>query len=351
MFCSFIIIDSSSTGRTVTTHVASSPFDVVAFMLAVPTPFAVTVPSVDTVATSSLSEVHDIVLSSVVSTGLYVTSNFSVPPHKIDVLSFIDIEFNGIITFTLHVAVIPFDAVAVITVSPSPTAVTTPSTTVATDVSVDDHFIVLSTSVSVGLNTTSNVNCSERFIVFSVTLSLNDIPFKGTPTVTEHFASIPFAVLAVIVALPFPTAVTTPFSTVATLSALDDHVTVLSPSAFPGKTVAVNVSVSPFSNSNVFLFNDIPVTGCLTITSHLSSFAFEVLAVIVAVPFPTAVIVPSGATVATLLSLDDHVTLCVVASCGSYVTVNFSVSFTHNSVVSLFKLIEFTGCITFMSAF
>ena len=74
------------------------------------------------------------------------------------------------------------------------------------------------------------------------------VSFSSLTTVTSQVAEMfspPFAV-AVIVAEPSATAVTTPSATVATLSSLEDHVTDLSV-AFPGAMVAVSVLVFPTS--------------------------------------------------------------------------------------------------------
>ena len=77
----------------------------------------------------------------------------------------------------------------------------------------------------------------------------------------------PSSVLAVIVAVPSATAVTTPLSTVATLSSELLHVTVATV-ALDGTTAAVNVPVVPSFNSNVSGPTETPVTGT---TSTLSS--------------------------------------------------------------------------------
>ena len=151
IFCSVIEIEFNSTGNTVTLQVAFCPFDACAVTVVSPTPIASIVPSVEIFAIFSSSELQAIVLSAVVSTGLYATINFSVCPNWIDVSVFIDIEVSGTSTFTLQIASKPFTVVALISVSPPPIAVTFPFSTVATDVSVDDHVIVLSISVSVGL--------------------------------------------------------------------------------------------------------------------------------------------------------------------------------------------------------
>ena len=74
------------------------------------------------------------------------------------------------------------------------------------------------------------------------------------------------------VAVPAFTAVTTPFSTVATSSLSDAQVTVLSV-ASAGATVAVSVSVSPSMIVAVSLSREMPVTAITffsTVTTQLA---------------------------------------------------------------------------------
>lgn len=127
-------------------------------------------------------------------------------------------------------------------------------------------------------------------------------------------------------AVPSATAVTVPPFTVATEVSLELHVTVLLV-ALEGATVAVSVSVLPASRSRLELLREIPVglmiSGLSTTeTATVAVRPLEVFAVMVAVPFATAVIVPP-ATVATEVLLEDHVTDLLVASEGVIVAVIF----------------------------
>ena len=75
----------------------------------------------------------------------------------------------------------------------------------------------------------------------------------GFVTVTVHIAVLPDVVFAVIVAVPSATAVTFPLlSTVAFILSLLSQVIVSV--EFSGVTVAVNVSLFPFSKDNFVLF-------------------------------------------------------------------------------------------------
>ena len=76
------------------------------------------------------------------------------------------------------------------------------------------------------------------------TESLRSASIIASSTLISSDADMPLEAVTVIVALPIPTAVTTPFSTLSTFSLLDCHTTVLSV-ASAGRTVAIKVSVSP----------------------------------------------------------------------------------------------------------
>ena len=82
-------------------------------------------------------------------------------------------------------------------------------------------------------------------------------------TVIDAVAFLPLLEVAVIVAEPAETPVTTPFETVATLVLLDDHATVLLV-AFDGETLAERVVVAPtLTVADVGLTEtDVTATSC-----------------------------------------------------------------------------------------
>ena len=166
----------------------------------------------------------------------------------------------------IQVDFLPFDVFTVIVALPAPTAVTTPFFTVATELFEDDHVTLLSV-VSVGATVAVSVNVSPLFSdkvdLFKVT------PEAGKETVTSHVAVLPLDVFTVIVAFPAPTAVTTPFFTVATELFEDDHVTFLSV-ASEGVTFAVNVYLSPACMSNLVELIEISLA---TISSEVVSIS------------------------------------------------------------------------------
>ena len=142
-------------------------------------------------------------------------------------------------------------------------------------------------------------------------------------TVTLQVAFLPLLVVAVIVAVPLPTAVTFPFATVATDCTELVHVTDLFV-ALLGKTVAVSVSLSPISNVKEVLLSDTEVTsttsdaGSLTVTVQIAVLPLCAVAVIVVAPSDLAVTFPP-LTDATEESVLDHVMLLSVALLGETV--------------------------------
>ena len=120
--------------------------------------------------------------------------------------------------------------VTVIVVVPLPTAFTTPFSTVATAVLLDFHVTVLSVALD-------GFTVAVRVFVSPFAVNFTESAFKLTPvtatvtggmfTLTVHVAVLSPA-FAVIVAVPFATAYTTPLaSTVATVGLLDSNATFL----------------------------------------------------------------------------------------------------------------------------
>ena len=104
-------------------------------------------------------------------------------------------------------------------------------------------------------------------------------------TVTEQLAVLPLLLLAVMVAVPKPTALTTPLETVATEVLLELQVRVLLV-ALLGENVAVRVWEEPVPvKLRLVLFRLTPVTAMgFTVTVQLEVRPFTVFAVITAVP-------------------------------------------------------------------
>ena len=126
--------------------------------------------------------------------------------------------------------------------------------------------------------------------------------------------------LAVMVALPILTALTIPFSTVATDGFDEFQVTVLSV-ASDGLTVAAKVTDCPTFNDAVVLSRVMLVTGVASTVTAQVAVLSPALAVMVALPTIRALTTPPS-TVATEGFDDDHVIVLSVASDGATVAVS-----------------------------
>lgn len=91
--------------------------------------------------------------------------------------------------------------------------------------------------------------------------------------------------------------------------------------AFEGSTVAVSVEVAPTVRASVLLDILMSVTGTRTVTVQVAFWPPDVVAVIVAVPGPTAVTLPPE-TVAIEAFEVVHVTVLLVALDGVTVAVS-----------------------------
>ena len=330
---------------TVTSQAADTSPDF-AVIVTFPAFNAVTTP-LATVAIVSSDDVHATVLS-VASSGVTVAVSVSVSPSVSSAVVLSRAMPVAGITFALTVISQVADispAFAVIVALPALSAVTTPSTTVATVSSDDVHATVLSVASS-GVTVAVSVSVSPSVssaVVLSRAIPVAGITFALTVISQVAETSPDFAL---IVALPALNAVTTPLATVATVSSDDVQTTVLSV-AFSGVTVAVSVSVSPSVISAVVLSRVMPVVGitfALTVISQVADTS-PAFAVIVALPALSAVTTPL-ATVATVSSDDVHVTVLSVASSGVTVAVKVSVSPSVSSAVVLSRAIPVAG-ITF----
>ena len=118
----------------------------------------------------------------------------------------------------------------------------------------------------------------------------------------------PLFVRTLMVAVPAPTARTTPAGvTLATRVFELDHVTPTL-DALGGETLASNLILAPRRMLSVPKFRPTLVTGVITDTVRVADlFPSTLVARMVVVPFRTAVIRPSASTVATAVEEDDQV--------------------------------------------
>jgi len=197
--------------------------------------------------------------------------------------------------------------VAVTVADPALTPVTFPEElTVATEVSdelqVTDCVELLGVTVAVSV---ADLPLSmERDELSS---DMDVVAMSLEYTVTAH-VPLTDPDLAVMVAEPVATAVTTPeLDTVATDVLLEDHVTLWS--AVEGETVAARVEVPPtVKDTDEGLIETEVAVAAVTVTLHVALLESAV-AVMVAVPVATAVIFPEEFTVATDLSEVDQLTV------------------------------------------
>ncbi len=154
-----------------------------------------------------------------------------------------------------------------IVASPSFRAVTTPSSETVATFSSDDVQVTLLSEASSGVTVAVNVVS----VPFAMDISVGSIvmPVADIITLTMHSAEL-FPQVAVMIAFPFPMAVTIPSFTVATLSSLDDQMILSVVSS--GSMNAVNVSCVPFSRVISDLSRVIPDAGFVTVTVHVAVF-------------------------------------------------------------------------------
>lgn len=311
------VIDATGTFDTVMVAVPFLP-SLVAVIVALPTPTAVTSPVVaSTVATDA--ELVDQVTMRPVSKLLlasFATADIAwvAPIWRLALVGEIVTVATGI-NDTVIEAVADFPSlIAVIVAAPADTAVTAPlAVTVATPGVFDDHAIarLLSTLPLASVRTAAMVVAPPTTILAVVGVRVI-VATGASDTPTADVALCP-SLVAVIVVLPGPTAVTTPVEdTVATVGWLDVQVTVRPVNTFPLPSFVTGVIVivgPPTSRLALVGVTVMDATGTFdTVTVAVPLFP-SLLAVIVAVPTATAVTTPLLDTVAMAVGLDAHVTI------------------------------------------
>ena len=336
--------------NTVTLTVAFFPPSfVVAVIVAVPTPFAVIVPVLVTVATLVLLLVQVTALF-VAFDGKTVALILLVSPTSnvaLFLLNVIDCTLIGE-TVTLTVAFFPPSfVVAVIVAVPTPSATIVPSpVTVATLVlllvQVTALFVTFDGLTVAVIFSVAPIN--KLTLVFDTSMPVTLTVGFTTVTVAEALFP-PSFVVAVIVAVPTPFAVIVPvLVTVATLVLLLFQVTALFDAAF-GETIASNFSVLPVLIVVLVFDSFTLVTAVVTVTVAVVVFPVSlVFTVIVAFPLPTPFTTPLALTVATLVLLLFQVTALFVVLEGATVAVRevvFPVN-TDKLVLFNFTLVDLT---------
>ena len=237
------------------------------------------------------------------------------------------------VTVIVELAVKPPSVVVTVIVAlPWATPVTTPlELTVATVASLVLQLTLLSVAL---LGDTVAVNACVAPTATDALVGATVTPVTGTvdvlTVIADEAVKPPSAVVAVMVAVPLPWAVTIPLVlTVATVASLVLQLTLLLV-ALLGVTVAVRVPVPPGARDKLVGVTLTPVTATTRVETVTSLLAVkppsDVVAVMVAVPSPCAVTTPLELTVATVASLVLQLTLLLVALLGVTVAESVPVS-------------------------
>jgi len=207
---------------------------------------------------------------------------------------------------------------------PFPTAVTKPP---VETVAMNEFDVA---HVTVGLVIT--VPPASFTVGVIVAVSLSDVKVRGVgdnstldgacATVTAA-AAVPEPETAMMTPVPFPTAVTKPEAvTVATVGVVETHVTGAPGTTFPAGslTVATIVAVSSIDERVRKVGDNSTLDVASPTVTEVAAFTEPEVAMIVAVPFKTAVTSPAAETVATVVSDDAQVTvgLAIVLSFASF---------------------------------
>ena len=148
---------------------------------------------------------------------------------------------EGTSTVTVHDALTPLVAVAVMIAVPLDFAVIVPSSETLATLLLEDVNVTVS-GVSAGVSVAVSRSVCPTFSVTEVLFSVTDV--AGTRVVISHVAVFPLVVVAVIVAVPFALAVTTPEAETEAIAGADEvHVTLSV--ELEGVSVAVSVTVLP----------------------------------------------------------------------------------------------------------
>ena len=236
---SVIAVAGTSFGTTVTSQVAVL-LPALAVMVAVPTSFAVTVPFA-TVATDSSDELHS--TASVLFSGVTVAVSVTVSSFwRLSVVleSFIAVAGISFGTTVISQVAVLLPALAVIVAVPMPFAVTVPFATVAT-VSSDELHLTASVLFS-GVTVAVSVAVSPFWRLSVVLESVISVAGTSFGTTVTSQVTLLSPMIAVMVAVPMPIAVTVPFSTAATDSSEDVQTGEL---RLMGTTVSDSDSESP----------------------------------------------------------------------------------------------------------
>ena len=345
-FLSVIVMSRGSTITVIELDFLKSSV-AVQVIVAVPGLTAVNTPSEVIVATVLSVDFHVSVFTSAFEGLIVGVRVFSVPHNMFRVSLPKSIEVTCCFTVTLHVDLVPYPsaAVQVIVQVPLPFAIICPFEETVATLELEELQLTAVLLAVVGVVFAVRVFVSPTHSVAEEDDRVIDA--TGCLTVIEHsdFVPYPSTAVQVIVQVPLPFAVITPFEeTVATLLSEEAQLTAVLFTVV-GVIVAVRVFVSPTQSEVVTSLSAIDVTCCLTVTSHVvfAPYPSAAVQVIVHVPLPLAVITPFEEMVAILLSEDDQLTTVLLASVGVTVVLRALESPTHKVVVTSLSAMAVTG--------
>jgi hypothetical protein len=305
----------TGTGTIVTDAVPDFPSLVAVIVTGPPIATPVTTPAFDTVAIDVLLEAHVTTrpVRTVPLMSAVVAVSVPVCPTMIELAggATVTVATGGGVTVTTDVPDFP-SLVAVIVVVPAATPVTTPlADTVAAAVLLDVHtttrFVTTVPLTSFTVATSVVVWPATTLAVAGATVTL---PTAVCVAVTVELPLLP-SLVAVIVAEPGATPVTTPVvETVAMAVLLDDHATARSVTTTPFASLTVAVSVVVWPTVTVAVGGDtvtLPTGDGVTVIADVPLFV-SLVAVIVAIPPLTPVTTPAVFTIATCVLLELHET-------------------------------------------
>ena len=316
---SFIDIPVGLVWTVTVTDWCINPLELFTFIFTTPFPTPVTKPFWSTVATLSFSLLH-VTPSVVPIEGFLVASNCTVSPTSITAdAGDTVIPIILVSTITLHDASKPFSVLTVTIVLPFSNPVTSAFTSLSSCKSLflfvtvtifgssadQDKFLNTFAVDGVIIASNSAVLFLSLLLFTTTSFFFNAIPVGLVCTVTLQVAIFSFPVFTVIVAVPFPTAYTFPFSsTFATSASLVDHVKFKNTFAVLGFIVAFNLN----NFESVLKSITFSVVSNVTDFGAVWTFTVDVLVIneslpvacIVTVPCATPVTTPSELIVATL---------------------------------------------------
>jgi len=307
------VTDPTGTGVTVTVAVPLFP-SLVAVIVAVPAATPVTTPLADTVATVVALELHVTVrpVSTLPFASFVVALNGCVAPAAIVAVAGLTATVATGTPVTVIAAVPLFPSLVAVMVAVTGDApLTTPlDDTVATEGALELHVTVRPVRTTPFASFVVAVSVVDVNATMVALAGLTVTVLTGAGVTVTVALPLFVSLVAVIVAVPGATPVRTPVAeTVATAELLELHATWRSVTTVPLTSLTVTLRLPLVVAGMVSVAGEtvtVPTGIGVTVTDAVPVFP-SLVAVIVALPAPTAVTTPLDDTVATALLLVVHV--------------------------------------------